>query len=257
MTESASDFAPIAAWVGSSIRFSPQVARPYMNVLDQRMKAVKDALSEAFGVAPSRVVQSSYEPIQYDETGGLCGLQPTLGMDVHPGLKLNRQRLQETADFLHDLLGRLECITSTKGRSCPANLATGTGTGFTLVTDHIPEFTKRGMCARDPKRSLADGVAMRIPRKDPIADEFKPYSPAATLPYAHHWRLFRTPNDAFLTANTHREGTSLFDILQPAYSGLYSGAIHPTAEAHAIVADHIVRHARHVLDKRDVVENTR
>jgi hypothetical protein len=242
--------------VGSSIRFSPQVARPYLNVLDQRMKAVKDALADGFGVAPSRVVQSSYEPIQYDETGGLCGLQPTLGMDVHPGLKLNRQRLQETADFLHELLGRLECITSTKGRSCPANLATGSGTGFTLVTDHIPEFTRRGMCARDPKRSLADGVAMRIPRKDAMADAFKPYSPAATLPYAHHWRLFRTPNDAFLTANTHREGTSLFDILQPAYAGLYSGAIHPTAEAHAIVADHVIRHARAVLDKHDVVEAT-
>ena len=36
----------------------------------------------------------------------------------------------------------------------------------------------------------------------------------------------------------------MFDILQPAYAGLYSGAIHPTAEAHAIVADYVVRHAR-------------
>ncbi len=255
MTESAADFAPIAVWIGSQIRFSPQAARPYLNVLDQRMKAVKDALADGFGVSPSRVIQSSYEPIQYDETGALCGSLPTLGMDVHPGLKLNRQRLQETADFLRELLARLECITSTKGRSCP-NLATGSGTGFTLVTDHIPEFTKRGMCARDPKHSLADGVAMRIPRKDPMGDEFKPYSPAATLPYAHHWRLFRTPNDAFLTANTHREGTSLFDILQPAYAGLYSGAIHPTAEAHAIVADHVIRHARAILDKHEVVEAT-
>ena len=85
----------------------------------------------------------------------------------------------------------------------------------------------------------------------PNGDEFKPYSPAATLPYAHRWRLFRTPNDAFLTAHTHREGSSLFDILQPAYAGLYSGAIHPTAEAHAIVADHVVGHVRPILDKRD------
>lgn len=252
MTNSAADFAPIAIWIGNEIRFGPQVGRVYLNVLDQRMKAVKDALADGFGVAPSRVIQSSYEPIQYDETGNLCGSQPTLGMDVHPGLKLDRGRLQETADFLHDLLGRLECMASTKGHSCPGNLATGSGTGFTLVTDHIPEFTKRGMCARDPKRALADGIDMRIPRKNPGGDEFKPYSPAATLPYAHHWRLFRTPNDSFLTANTHREGTSLFDILQPAYAGLYSGAIHPTAEAHAIVADHIIRHVRELLEKREV-----
>jgi hypothetical protein len=254
MTESAADFAPIAVAIGSQIRFSPQVSRVYLEALDERMKAVKDALHDGFGVAPSRVLQSSYEPIQYDEGGNLCGAQPTLGMDVHPGLKLNRQRLQETATFLNDFLGRLECISG-KGKSCPAGLATGAGTGFTLVTDHIPEFTKRGMCARDPKRALQDAVSMRIPRLTPSADDWKPYSPASTTPYAHHYRLFRTPNDAFLAANTHREGLSLFDILQPAYAGLYSGAIHPTAEAHAIVADHMVRHVRKLVDKREKVES--
>jgi len=75
------------------------------------------------------------------------------------------------------------------------------------------------------------------------------------LTYEHRWRLFRSPNDAFLAANTHREGTPVIDLLQPAYAGLYSGAIHPTAEGHAIVADHVVRHARLLLDKREVVEN--
>jgi len=253
LTEDIGDLAPIAALGGSSMRFGPQVSRAYLDVLDQRMKAVKDALQEGFGVPPARVVQSSYEPIQYDETGGLCGAQPTLGMDVHPGLRLGRQRLQETADFLKDFLARLECIDG-KGRNCPSGLATGSGTGFTLVTDHIPEFTKRGLCARDPKRALADGIAMRMPRRPTNGDDFKPYSPAAALPYAHHWRLFRTPNDAFLMANTHREGTPLFDILQPAYAGLYSGAIHPTAEAHAIVADHVVRHVRTIVDRHGHIE---
>jgi hypothetical protein len=254
MTESASDFAPVAALVGSSLRFSPQVSRIYLETLDERMKALKDALQDGFGVAPAKVLQSSYEPIQFDENGGLCGAQPTLGLDVHPNLKLSKQRLQETADFLRDFLGRLECIANTKnGKSCPA-LATGAGTGFTLVTDHIPEFTKRGMCARDPKRALADGVNMRVPRKTPSGDQWKPYSPVGTLPYAHQWRLFRTPNDAFLAANTHHEGVSPFDILQPAYAGLYSGAIHPSAEGHAIVADHMVRHVRVLVDKREAVE---
>jgi hypothetical protein len=220
------------------------------------MKALKGALHDGFGVTPSRVVQSSYEPIQYDETGTLCGAQPTLGMDVHPGLKIDRQRLQETADFLRDFLRRLECIASSTNRSgCPADLATGSGTGFALVTEHIPEFSKRGLCARNPKHALADAIAMRVPRKSMNGEVFKPYSPAATLPYAHQWRLFRTPNDAFLAANTHRERTPLFDILQPAYAALYSGAIHPTAEAHAIVADHVVRHVRAIVDKRDAKQD--
>ena len=76
-----------------------------------------------------------------------------------------------------------------------------------------------------------------------------PYSPAGALPYAHRWRLIHNPNDAFLTANTHREGISPFDILQPAFAALTSGAFHPTAEAHAIVADHVVRHVRAVVNK--------
>ena len=247
----AADLAPVAGLTGYSSRFGPQVSRVYLNVLDERMKAVKEALRDGFGVAPVRVVQSSYEPIHFDETGALCGAQPNLGMDVHPGLKFSRERLQESADFLRDLLRRLECIAGKNRAGCPADLATGAGTGFTLVTDHIPEFARRGLCARDPKRALADSVAMRIPRKPANGDAFKPYSPAATLPYAHRWRLFRTPNDAFLAANTHREGTPLLDILQPAYAGLYSGAIHPTAEAHAIVADHVVRHVRAIVGRQD------
>ena len=92
------------------MRFGPQVSRVYLELLDERMKAVKDALQDGFGVAPARVVQSSYEPIQFDENGAICGAEPTLGLDVHVNLKLNKQRLQETADFLHDFLGRLECI---------------------------------------------------------------------------------------------------------------------------------------------------
>jgi hypothetical protein len=141
------------------------------------MKALKDALHDGFGIAPARVVQSSYEPILYDETGALCGSLPTLGMDVHPGLNLSRARLHETADFLREFLARLECIAGSNGRSgCPAHLATGTGTGFQLVTDHIPEFSKRGLCARDPKRGLAEGIAMRMPRKPANGDPFKPCS---------------------------------------------------------------------------------
>lgn len=234
MTEYASDLAPIVGLVGQEVRYSPATARVYLGVLDRRLQAVKHALRDGFGVEPARVVKSAYEPIQYDETGGLCGGMPTLGMDVHPKLMLSRQRIAETAGFLRDFMARLECTTSVSRRTdCPAGLATGAGTDFRLVTEHIAKFSKRGICARDPARTMADGIMMGMPRKSRATDEFQPYSPAAALPYAHHWRLFRTPNDAFLTANTHRDGLLPFDILQPSYAGLYSGAVHPSAEAHA------------------------
>ncbi|MGB3045091.1 MAG: hypothetical protein WBB98_18100 [Xanthobacteraceae bacterium] len=247
MTESAGDLAPIAGLLGQQIRFSPQVARAYLEQLDERMKAVRDALRDGFGVPPARVLQTAYEPIQFDETGALCGAQPTLGLDVHKKLSLSRERLSETVNFLQDFFARTACITS-GGRGCPA-LATGAGTGFRLITDHQPEFARRGICARDPRNAQADGEAMAMPRRPAGAEDFAPYSPAAYLPYAHRWRLFRTPNDAFLTANVHSPGFSLFDILQPVYAAMYSGAVHPTAEGHAIVADHVVRHVRTVIAK--------
>jgi hypothetical protein len=255
MTESASDIAPIVGLVGHELRFSPAVSEVYLRVLDRRMKAVKDALSDGFGVDPSRVLQNSYEPIQFDETGNVCGTLPTLGLDVHQKLRYSRDRAQEVSGFVRELQGRLECITDARHPNCPAGLATGTGTGFKLITDHVAEFAKRGVCARDPQKVLADQINMGMPRMSQAAGNFLPYSPAAVLPYAHHWRLARSPNDTFLAGNTHREGISPFDDLQPPYAALTSGAFHPTAEGHAIVADHVLHHVNEFLDKRALAQN--
>jgi len=251
ITDSASDIAPVAKLIGGQIRFGPDVARNYLRVFDRRLQAIKDALRDGFGVAPGQVVQTAYEPIQYDETGSMCGAMPTLGLDVHPKLRMSRERVIEAAAFTTDLNNRIECMTDARRRpDCPAGLATGQGTGFHLVTDHLAKFARRGVCARDPKRAIADGLIMGMPPVSQRTGEFTPYSPANALPYAHRWRLFHTANDAFLTANTHREGISPFDIIQPAYTGLYSGAIHPTAEGHAMVADSVIVQVRAIVDKR-------
>jgi hypothetical protein len=255
VTESAGDIAPIVGLVGRELRFPPPVAEAYLRVLDRRMKAVKDALGDGFGVDPSRVLQNSYEPIQFDETGNVCGTLPTLGLDVHQKLRYSRDRAQEVSGFVRELQGRLECITDARHPNCPAGLATGTGTGFKLITDHVAEFAKRGVCARDPQKVLADQINMGMPRMSQAAGNFLPYSPAAVLPYAHHWRLARSPNDTFLAGNTHREGISPFDDLQPPYAALTSGAFHPTAEGHAIVADHVLHHVNEFLDKRALAQN--
>ena len=256
MTESAGDLAPVASLIGREIRYSADVARAYLGVLDQRLKAVRDALHDGFGVEPSRVVQTAYEPIHLDETGAACGLRPTLGVDVHQKFKMDYARVQEAGRFLGELSARLECISDAKRRvDCP-RLATGAGTGFRLVTEHIPKFAKRGLCARDPRRAEIDGTMMGMPRRV-RGEDFKPYSPAFALPYGARWRLVHTPNDAFLTANTHREGISPFDILQPPYVSLWSGAFHPTAEGHSIVADSVLPHVRSMLDKRNLADANR
>ena len=145
-------------------------------------------------------------------------------MDVHPSLKVSKARLGEVANVAAELEKRLACIASTAGkRDCPAGLATGSGTGFRFITEHTAEFIQaRHLRARsDPRAGRSGGDEDAAPLQGRRGD-FEPYSPAGALPYAHRWRLIHNPNDAFLTANTHREGISPFDILQPAYAALYS-----------------------------------
>jgi hypothetical protein len=98
---------------------------------------------------------------------------------------------------------------------------------------------------------------MAMPRENPSTGAFSPYHPAYYTPYASRWRLVRTPNDAFLTGNTHYEKVLLFDPLQPVYAALYSGAMHPTAEGHAIVADHVMPHARWIVASEPVRASAR
>ena len=50
--ENARDLAPIAALAGGELRFGPDVARAYLGALDKRIKAVRDALVDGFGVEP-------------------------------------------------------------------------------------------------------------------------------------------------------------------------------------------------------------
>jgi hypothetical protein len=254
MTDSASDIAPIVGLVGQELRYPPSISEAYLGVLDRRVQAVKQALRDGFGVDPSRVMQNAYEPIQFDETGNVCGAQPTLGLDVFPKFRYSAARVQEVSNFVRSFQSRLECMTDARAAGCPAGLATGAGTGFHLITDHIAEFTHRGICARDPQKAIIDQRNMTMPRISSATGDFAPYSPAGALPYAHHWRLVRDPNDSFLAANTHREGISPFDDLQPPYAALYSGAFHPTAEGHAIVADHVLRHVNGILEKRAIAE---
>ena len=86
---------------------------------------------------------------------------------------------------------------------------------------------------------------------DPMAcslrpSEFRPYAPRA--------RWIRTANDSYFTAMTFPEGISA--ILQPsdlhdatwgATSAVYGGAVHPTAEGHAAIADATLPAMRELL----------
>src|ERR1700748_3628955 len=96
--------------MSTQIRFDPPVAQAYLGVIDQRFKAVKAAFVDGFGIEPGRVVQNAYEQIQFDETGGPCGSQPTLGLDVQPKFAYSRARVAEVSNFAQQLQVRLPCV---------------------------------------------------------------------------------------------------------------------------------------------------
>ena len=183
LTENAGDLAPIVQWIGSQIRFGPNVSRAYLDVLDERFKALKDALRDGFGVDPARGVHTSYEPIQFDETGRFAARNPTRHgraseAQVEPGAIDRDRGFPERVSRAARMHYR--CAPPP---DCPANLATGAGTGFKLVTEHQAKFARRGLCARDPQRAAADGAdghAAQVAGHRRV----QPFSPAAMLPYA-------------------------------------------------------------------------
>ena len=78
-----------------------------------------------------------------------------------------------------------------------------------------------------------------------LEPEFRPYAPRA--------RWIRTANDSYFTAMTFPQGvsvtqpTNIHDATWGAMSAVYGGAIHPSAEGQAAMADAALPAARHVL----------
>jgi hypothetical protein len=73
-------------------------------------------------------------------------------------------------------------------------------------------------------------------------------------PYAHRARWIRTANDSYFTAMTYPEGmpavlkpSNIHDALWGVLSAVYGGAVHPTAEGYAAMADAALPVARQVL----------
>ena len=66
---------------------------------------------------------------------------------------------------------------------------------------HRATFRGRGLCAgySDAPWTMAD--ELRVPRK--INGAWEPFNPSQWRAYAPRQRLFRTPNDAFMTGNFH------------------------------------------------------
>jgi hypothetical protein len=133
---------------------------------------------------------------------------------------------------------------------------------MTFVDGHQTEFDRHGMCVRaasDPSfdrhcfSTTGDSFQNdpTIAPDDPMACS---QSAGSYRPYSPRGRWIRTANDSYFTAMTYPEGmpailkpSDIHDALWGVLSTVYGGAVHPTAEGYAAMADAALPAARGVL----------
>jgi hypothetical protein len=218
---------------------------------------LRATLSPLVGGALDRVVFVSYGNPALSPDGGPCP-GGRGGFDVHPAFSLDGERLRRAAAFVQNrFLPALKAIvTCTQAGACAQ-----ASQAMTFVDSHQAAFAAHGFCARaetDPPFDracfLPDGKSFEEnPVKgatDPLvcdlgASDFRPYASRA--------RWIRTANDSYFTAMTFPEGvglepSNLHDATWGLLSAVYGGAIHPTAEGHAAMADATLEAAKTVLN---------
>jgi hypothetical protein len=182
------------------------------------------------------------------------------GLDVHPAFGADAGRLRAAAEFVDQkFLPALKTLATCDGSQiCRDPLKDR----MTFVDSHQAEFEKHGMCVHAPDDPVFDrdcfspnGTSfvsnLVTAAEDPLACSH----PASDyLPYASRGRWIRTANDSYFTAMTYPEGipaalkpTDIHDALWGVYSAVYGGAVHPTAEGYAAMADAALPAVRGVL----------
>ncbi len=211
---------------------------------------LRTALKPMVGGDLSRVVFVSYGHPALRQDGTPCG-GGQVGFDVHPSFKLDGERLRRVADFVGArFLPQLKAIVQNgpdRMTFVDAHQQAFLGHGVCARSDQDPEFD-RACFATDGKTFAASPVEAAV---EPMtcrysASEFRAYSPRA--------RWIRTANDSYFVAMTFPEGlpstlqpTDIHDATWGVVSAVYGGAVHPTAEGHAAMADAALASARQVL----------
>jgi hypothetical protein len=231
-------------------------------VLDRRLPVdfarLRAALKPLVNNALERVVFVSYGNPALSPEGGPCPGGRD-GFDIHPAFGVDGERLRRAAAFVQDkfLPTLKEIVTCSAKGAC-----TNPSDALTLVDSHQAAFAGHGFCARaetdppfDRECFSAEGNSFNDSLVGGATEPLVCGAAASAFQtYARRARWIRTPNDAYFAAMTFPEGVSatirpsnLHDATWGVLSALYGGAIHPTAEGHAAMADAALAGARSVL----------
>lgn len=233
------------------------------SLLDRALPAdfarLRAALKPLLGRRLDRVVFVGYGNPALKPGGGACP-GGNDGFDIHPAFGIDGERMRKVAMFVeHSFFPRLKALAACgDGALCrdPENER------MTFAGAHQAAFAEHGFCARakdDPPFDRAcfspRGESFAASSAEGMAEPLRcSRSPGEFRPYASRARWIRTANDSYFAAMAFPDGVSatlqpsnLHDATWGVLSAVYGGAIHPTAEGHAAMADSAVAAARVAL----------
>lgn len=218
---------------------------------------LRAALKPLVGGDLSRVVYVNYgNPALQGPSLACAGGRD--GFDVHPAFTADPARLERVASFVSNrFLPRMRALAQCEAGSLCADQRER----MSLVEAHQAAFATRGFCARSDEDPIFDRICFSpngdsfetnlvAAARDPLVCQLRPTD---FRPYAPRARWIRTANDSYFTAMTYPEGmpnlqpSDIHDATWGAMSAVYGGAIHPTAEGHAAMADAAIPEMRRVL----------
>jgi lysophospholipase L1-like esterase len=216
--------------------------------LPQSFVRLREALKPLVGGDLSHVIYVSYaNPALAD--GAPCP-GGRAGFDIHPSFNAQPQRLANVSNYVqNEFLPQLKALALCQsGVLCRDPAADR----MTFVEAHQATFADHGFCARastdpefdrecfsvkgesfDPDIVTAANQPMLCGRS---AGEYRAYLPRA--------RWIRDANDSYFAAMTYPQAlpassqpADIHDATWGILSAVYGGAVHPTAEGHAVMAD--------------------
>ncbi len=216
--------------------------------LPQSFAKLREALKPLVGDL-QHVVYVSYANPTLAEAGAPCP-GGRAGFDIHPSFNAEPQRLAKVSSYVdQEFLPRLKALALCQsGVLC----RDPTADRMTFVDAHQAAFADHGFCARassdpefdrecfspkgesfDPDIVTAANQPMLCGRS---AGEYRAYLPRA--------RWIRDANDSYFAAMTYPQGlpassqpADIHDATWGILSAVYGGAVHPSAEGHAAMAD--------------------
>jgi hypothetical protein len=204
----------------------------------RRFAALRTALAPLLGGDLSRVVFTSYaNPARQNDQPCVSGPD---GFDIHPAFNADPARMANVEAFVED-----EFLPQLKNL-----VLSSSGGAITFVDQHQPVFGQHSVCARGPADPAFDRECFSIRGEsfntDPVSGATAPMacgrSPGDFRAYSPRQRWIRTANDSYFAAMTYPQGygsapSDIHDALWGVLSAVYGGAVHPTAEGHAAMAD--------------------